>query len=40
MTIIEVFDSDAEEIETKARELNLSIEEIIELLCEHMDEIE
>ena len=40
MKAIYVYDSEAEAIEKKADELGLSIEEVVEQLCEYLEEIE
>ena len=40
MTNISVYDIEANALEKKAEELDISIAEIIEQLCEYLDEIE
>lgn len=40
MTRIEVYDIEADALERKAEELDTTIAEIIEQLCEHLDEVE
>lgn len=40
MTAITIYDTEADALEKKAEELGTSIAEIIEQLCEYLDDVE